>query len=309
MSFEQLVEAHHKLTYSSNVQMVAQQMQNPLRNAITIVPGKGEAMSASDLFGKTKAQKANDRNRRNPEDKQQRTRRWLIRPVELENGDYIDTVDKWDSAFDPTSNLMKGAIAAVERGVFDTITGCEEQSDGTFKVTGSGIYGLATSGKRPDTTTGLPAGNIIAAGTTGLTLDKLRAARKTLKKADFGIETMDDLWCLISPDQEDDLLGIAAASGPTLNTFSIDQLRTGKPTPLLGINWILSNRVPYDASGNRLCALWSKSNIVAGVWQDVQGRMWNDGSRQDLPYYYVSAAWDCVRIEDAGVRVISCKEA
>jgi len=307
MGFMQDVEAHHRLTYQNNAQMVAQQLRNPLRQAVTIMSGlTGEARNVVDLLQKKRAQKGQDYGRNNPDNRSKWDNRWLVRPEVLHDGELIDRTDKWDMAMDPTSHLVRNSIAAVERAVQDTIMGIEEDANGNFAVTGSGILGLAVSGKRPGAGAPLPAGNTIPHANTGLTLDKLRAVRKALKKADFGIEDADPLWACITPDQEDDLIGIAAQSGPALNAFSIEQLRTGKPSPLLGINWILTNRLPTDASGKRMIPVWSKSNVVAGFWQDVEGTIWNDTSKQNLPYLYTSAYVDCVRVQDAGVRVILC---
>ncbi|GGH36331.1 hypothetical protein SAMN05444007_108250 [Cribrihabitans marinus] len=309
MSFEQLVEAHHKLTYSDNVQMVAQQKQNRLRPAVTIVPATGEARSVADLLGAKEYIRGEDRSRRNPENPTPRSRRWLVRPGVIEDGEYCDTVDKFDMAMDPTSSLVRNSVVTVERGVFDTILGIEKNADGTFSVSGSGILGKATSGKRKETVSSLPAGNYIAAGAAGLTLDKLREVKKALNKAEFGMEDDDELYAAITPEQVDDLIGIAAATNQSLNAFAVEQLRSGKPTMLMGIGWIATNRLPLDGSGNRLCPVWSKKNIVVGMWQDVQGRMWNDTGAKNLPYIYTSAYVDAVRVEDGGVRVIRCAES
>jgi len=43
MSYRQLVEPHHKLTFRNNIKMTAQQMSNPLRAAVTTVTCTGEA--------------------------------------------------------------------------------------------------------------------------------------------------------------------------------------------------------------------------------------------------------------------------
>lgn len=315
MSIQARVEAHHRLTYQQNVQMVAQQMQNRLRPAVTIVPATGEAHSVADLLGDKEYIRGEDRSRRNPENVTARSRRWLVRPPVIEDGEYIDTVDKFDMALDPTSYLMRNSIAAVERGVFDVILGIARAEDGSFAVSGSGILGKATSGKRPTTASDLPAANFIAADldgdstAEGLTLDKLRAVKLALNKAEFGMEDDDELYAAITPEQVDDLIGIAAATNQSLNAFAVDQLRSGKPTMLMGINWIATNRLPKDSNGNRLCPVWSKRNVVVGMWQDVRGDMWNDTSAKNLPYIYTSAYVDAVRVEDGGVRVIRCAES
>ncbi|WP_226946219.1 hypothetical protein [Roseobacter sp. TSBP12] len=45
------------------------------------------------------------------------------------------------------------------------------------------------------------------------------------------------------------------------------------------------------------------------MWQDINGRIWNDGSADNLPYIKVDAYPDCTRLEDVGVRVIECVES
>lgn len=309
MSFEKLVEAHHKTTFTSNVQMVAQQVQNPLRNAVTVVPASGESQDAADLIGSLDYQEGEDRSRRNPENVPNRNRRWLIRPTVIESGQYIDKEDKFDMALDPTSPLMRSHVVAVERGVADRILGVRKDADGKFRIAGSGIMGRATEGKRATLSPSLPSANIIAHGGVGLTVEKLRKATEAMELQDFGLETDDEIYAAISPKQKTDLLNLALETKTNLNQFELEQIRTGKPTTLLGITWIFTNRLPYHADGDRMIPLWSKKNIVCGAWQDVEGRMWNDGSAKNLPYIYVDAYVDATRLEDVGVRIIRCTEA
>jgi hypothetical protein len=308
MPQEQLVEQWHRLTYGNNVQMVAQQLQNSLRPAVTEMRCTGEAQSIADLVGTGEYLVSEERSRRNPENPSKLTRRWLIRPDKIESGQYIDEEDKFDLAMDPTSSLVRDHTAKVNRGVFDRILGIQKNG-ANFEIAFGGILGRVNEGKRPGTTSALPAGNIIAASATGLTLDKMIEVKEDLALAEFGIETDDPLYCAISPKQVTNLLDIAAEAGPALNAFTIDQLKTGKPTPLMGMNWIVTNRLPKDANGARLCPVWSKRNIMLGIWADIQGDMWNDSSAKKLPYVYVSARVDCARVQDGGVRVITCVES
>ena len=301
------VEQHHRLTYNNSVTMVAQQMTIPIVETVTTMPASGEAMSASDLVAPGEYAYGEDRARRNPELPVVGTRRWLIRPEAIESGGYIDEEDKFDMATDPTSTFVKVHTQRVIRGRQDRILGVRRSDAGVYTVTDGGILGNAIEGKRPGSSgTALPAGQIIAVGGTGLTLDKLRTAKLTLQQADFGIDDDDPLYGLISPKQSDDLLAIAVASGAALNAFAIDQLIMGKPTPLMGIKWILSNRVPKDSAGNWLVPIWSKRNIVEGVWQEIQGDMWNDTAAKNKPYVYVSTRRDVVRLQDKGVVAITC---
>jgi len=307
MPAENLVQDWHRLTYGDNVVMVAQQLQNPLRGAITEKACNGEAHAIADLVGTGEYLVSEERSRRNPENPSKLSRRWLVRPDKIESGQYIDEEDKFDMAMDPTSIFVRDHTAKVGRGIWDRILGVQKVGN-TFEVAYGGILGRVNEGKRPGTTSSLPAGNIIAAGATGMTLDKMIQVKEDLAMADFGIEDDDPLYCAIGPKQVTNLLKIAANSATPLNAFEIDQLKNGKPTTLMNMTWIVSNRLPKDASGNRLCPVWTKRNIVMGVWQDIKGDMWNDTSAKKLPYVYVSARIDCARVQDGGVRVITCQE-
>lgn len=303
-----LVEQHHKLMYAASVQMVAQQKKNLLESAVTVIPARGEAQSATDLLNAGEYAYGEDRSRRNPEMPVSGSRRWLVRPPVIESGQYIDDEDKFATATDPTSQFVQVHTARVIRGMQDRIMGIR-RVDGVFTVTDGGILGSSIEGKRPGAATGLPAGQIIAHGGTGLTIDKLRTAKLALQKADFGIEDDDPLYAVITPDQSDDLIAIAQASTTPLNAFNIEELRTGKPRSLMGITWIMTNRVPLNAAGtHRLIPVFSKKNIVVGDWQGIKGDMWNDTAAKNKPYVYVSAYRDAVRVEDKGVVAIECAE-
>jgi hypothetical protein len=312
MPYIQNVETHHKILYNDNVKMVAQQLRNPLMNAVTTVPGGGLSMRVADLILKKKAVKVEARSRRNVETPATTTARWIVRPDQpVKSGQYIDREDLWAMAQDPTSAFMQADTAAVARAYADMVMGIEEVSNGVWQVTGGGILGTARDGLTGGThgaatPTALPPAQSIAVGGTGLTLAKLRTAVLKLRQADFGIDfDMDPLYGALSPLQVDDLLSIAAAAGNNINQFSIDQLRTGKPTPLMGITWIMTNRLPKVGT-TRTCPIWSKRNIIVAEWDPIHGDMWNDTGADNLPYMVTRFTADAVRAEDAGVIAIDC---
>lgn len=315
MAYQQKVEDHHKLTYADNVKMRAQQLQNPLRNAVTVVPCDGEAKSMADLVDQVDYQEGDDYERRNPENVPDRSRRWLIRPTVIQSGQLITKEEKFDQAMDPTSVLVNTHTKACERGVFDRILGIRKKKGQDAEIAGGGILGIVNEGKTPSSTTALPSGNYIAVdydnpGTpSGLGLKKLRGATEAMELEDFGLETDDEIYGLITPKQKTNLIDLAVETGKNLNPFDVDNIREGRPGKLLGINWLFTNRLPKDSNGYRLIPLWSKANIICGMWQDVEGLMFNDGSAKNLPRVIVDCYPTAGRIEDGGVRVIRCAEA
>jgi len=312
MSYSQRVEQLHRYQYAANVTMVAQQMKNPLLPAVTIVPATGEAQSVSELVAQLDYTRGEARTRRNVENPISASRRWVTYDVtnEVKSGQYLDREDKFKMASDPTSTVVRAHTGAVTRGYMDNLLGCEKDGSGSFAITRGGIYGIAREGKTPGAGTPLPPSQYLTEDANGLNLDKLIAAVEMLHLADFGIDSdLDPLYALISPKQKSDLLRIAAApTAGNINAFDVRQLESGKPTPLMGVNWIMTNRVPKSATGKRLVAVWSKANIVGGEYEAINGDMWNDTSADNLPYARVRANVDAVRAQDKGVVVIPCTE-
>lgn len=311
MSYPMMVEQHHRLQYSNSVTMVAQQTRNLILPAVTIVPANGEAQSVTDLFGTVDYVRGEARTRRNVENPVGGSRRWVVYDPtdQIKSGQYIDREDKFRTATDPTSNIVKAHTNAVVRGYQDQLLGVEKVG-GSFVVTRGGVYGTAREGKTPgDEGTPLPAGQYLPEDSNGLTLEKLIQGVEMLQLADFGIDTqLDPLYGLITPKQKSDLLRIAAATAANINAFDVKQLESGQPTTLMGVNWIMSNRAPVSATGKRLVALWSKTNIIGGEYEAINGDMWNDTSADNLPYARVRAHVDCVRAQDEGVVIIPCDE-
>lgn len=313
MAYRKTIEDHHVLTFNQNIRLVSQQMQNPLRAAVTTAQCTGEAEDIADLIDALEYIEGTDYDRRNPENVAKNKRRWLIRPTVIESGQYITKEEQFDKSQDPSSTLVRNHVAAVERGVYDRILGVQKTSVGTYKIAGGGIMGEVYEGKTPGSKTALPNGNYIAhnfgGSSAGLTAEKLRAATEGMELEDFGMESDDEVYSVITPKQKTDLINLALATKTSLNPFEVENIREGRPGRLLGINWLFSNRVPVDGSGYRLVPVWTKANVVAGFWQDVQGGMWNDTHAKNLPYAHVDAYPTAGRIEDKGVRIIRCVES
>lgn len=306
-----LIQQHHKMQYSDNVIMVAQQKVNPLNGAVTEKRVSGQAVRVADLLNAVEGIRVEGRSRQNVENPLSGSGRWIIRPDTIESGQIIDVEDKLDTITDPTSRFVEGHTMAVTRVWADVLLGIRKQG-ALFSVTDGGIMGYARDGNSVAGTAGapiaLPAAQSIVVGGTGLTVAKLRGAQLKLNEAEFGLQDdMDQLYCAIGPRQKDNLLAIAEASTTPLNAFQIQQLIDGKPTMLMGINWIFTTRLPKVGT-IRYCPVWSKNNIVAGVWEPIQGDLWNNTNAKNLPVCRVWARMDAVRVQDKGVVIIECDE-
>ena len=309
MSIAVRAEAHHIQTYKDNVAMVAQQKKGRIAPLLTSVPASGEAMDAAELVGRVRAQRGQSRDRRNIENPPMNNRRWLTFPEPIKSGQYIDKAERLQRAMDPTSKYVEAHTMAVIRERDDIAMGIIELENGVFALNRGGILGAAVEGKNPGgAPVVMPARCFSASGGVGLTLAKLLESKERMNIDEFGLDDDDPIYCSITPKQVTNLLQLADGDGLSLNAFQQIQLMNGKPTSLLGFTWVVNNRLPLDSAGARMCPLWSKKNIVEGVWQELQGTMWNDTHADNTPYAKVEAFVDTVRVEDLGVHVLPCVE-
>lgn len=298
-----LVQDHNKLTFDANIQLATQRHGPKLRRYVTEKPCTGEGAVAANLIMPIKAIRDSGRRRSNIETTAERKRRWLIYRDPIAAGDYIDNEDVFRQSGEPASELVENAAKAIGRGIDDCILGIEDGVVGE-----GGILGAVVEGKRPGGAgIALPNGNTTVHGGTGLTIAKLRKARKALGLAEVDLDRVTPVMA-ITQNQDDDLLGIVETGTADLNQLEQPQLRDGKVTRLMGFEFVHINGLPKSGT-TRSCPVWVPSAIVLGVWRDVKADMWNDTSARNTPYWHVDAYMDCTRKEDVGVHVIECTES
>lgn len=304
MPFDTRVEAHHQLQYGDNFMVATQQMGSKLRPYVTEKACAGEGAVAADTIQPARMRRRTERVRTNPDDPLARVRRWLVYRDPFDTGFYLDNVDRWRQIEDPQSELMMGLAAAAGRTVDDIILGIDE--DGV--VGQGGILGVVTEGKTPSATAALPSAQITVHGSAGLTIDKLRAARKRLGLDENLIAGIQPVMAITSA-QNDDLLGIIASGSANYNQLEQPHIVEGKVNRLMGFSFINDmNRLP-KAGAIRSCPVWLRHQVVLGVWQDIQPLLINDTHAMNTPHASISLNMDATRKEDLGVHVIECQES
>ena len=303
MSFDQRVEAHQRLMYGDNFMLATQQMGSKLRPFVTEKACKGEGATAADIVGEVEYSRRTGRDRTNKENPVPRSRRWLVYRDPIETGQYLDSEDKFREIESPDSETLQAHAAAVGRGFDDTILGIDANGD----VDIGGILGPVVEGKRPGGAgVALPAAQTTVHGGVGLTLAKLRAARKRLGLDENDLDRVQPVMA-VTPQQMDDLLGIVESASANLNMMDQAQMIEGKVTRLMRINFVEMNRLPV-ASSVRSCPIWIKENVILGIWQDIKPDLYNDTHAGNTPYMKVDAVIDATRKQDTGVHVIECSE-
>ena len=286
------------------VEVSLQQNGSKLRPFVSEQPCASEGATAADLIGPVTYQRGPARRRSNIENVPSRSRRWHVFPDPIETGQYLDSADKFRMIEDPSSKLMEAHTNAIRLGIDDTILGINP--DGTLFE--GGILGKVAEGKAPGAATkALPSAQISVHGGSGLTVLKLRGARKQLGLDENDLATFSPTMA-ISTVQHDDLLGIVENASANLNMLEQPHIVNGRVTRLMGFNFVEINRLPKLQVGIRSCPVWLKNKVELGIWQDVKPDMWNDSHARNTPYMHVDAWMDCVRIEDKGVHIVECAE-
>ena len=257
MSFE--ITTAFVQDYRSTMQGLLQQNDSRFRMASTEDSYTGKAGKAVEQIGAVAAQKRTTRHADTPLISTPHDARWVF-PVDYEWADLIDNVDKLRMIVDPTSPYAINGMKAVRRA-FD-----DEWIDMFF--------GTNKTGENGTTSTTFLSANQVASGSTGMTVAKLRTAKKILLAGEVDPD-MDEMYCAISAEQHD---------------------------------FILSERLPTNGSSERRCPVWAKSGVHMGVWEDINARVSERDDKSYSTQVYVSTTIGGTRLEEKKCVEIPCAE-
>jgi hypothetical protein len=282
--------------YSSNVQMLSQQMGSYLRGAVDVesVVGKNAFF---DQVGKTTAQLRTSRHADTPQLDTPHSRR-RVSLADYEWADLIDNADKVRLLIDPTSSYAKAAAAAMGRAMDDVVI--------------TALGGTAFSGETGSTSVSLPSGQRPytasqgndAAG--GLSITKLLEAKKILDLAD--VDPSIQRYFLCGPNQISNLLGTTQITSSDFNT--VKALAQGQLDSFLGFKFIVSNRLKFDATNtdDRLCYAFTQDAIKLAIGQDVLARIDERADKSYSTQVYYAMSIGATRMEEEKVVEIACDE-
>lgn len=292
MSFE--VTTAFVNQFGSNVDMLVQQKGSRLSRAVRLETDLTGEKAFYDQLGATEAVEVADRHGDSPLVSTPHSRR-MVTPVDVEWGDLIDDFDKLKMLIDPESAYVMNASWAVGRKIDDIII--------------RNIFADAKTGKTGSTDTSFPAGNQVAAdfdgdGTAeGLTIAKLREARKLLRAN----EVPDDepMYIGVSAQAIDNLLGTTEVTSSDFNT--VKALTQGDINTFMGFEFIHTERLETDGSGNRRLPVWSRNGLLLAVAMQPRVRVQERPDKRFSMYVYYATSVGSTRMEED--RVIEIKAA
>lgn len=290
MSFE--ITTAFVQQYTTNVGLLLQQRGSKLRESVTMGSYTGKAAKAVEQIGSVSAQARVNRHADTPLISTPHDARWVF-PTDYEWADLIDDQDKLRMLIDPTSPYAINGSYALGRSMDQDII--------------SNLLGSSKTGENGVVVTPFDTSNQqIAAGAAGLTVAKLREAKKILLSNEVDVE-MDELFIAVTAKQLDDLLGTTEVTSSDFNT--IKALVQGTIDTFMGFKFKHTELLGVDGSANRRVIAWAKSGAHLGIWNEINGKVTERPDKSYANQVYVSGTFGSTRTEEGKVVEILCSEA
>lgn len=275
--------------FSSNIQMLSQQMGSLLRNAVDVETVTGEK-AFFDQVGSAAAVLRTSRHADTPLIETPHSRR-MVTMSDYEYADLIDDQDKVRLLVDPTSTYSRAAAAAMGRAMDDAII--------------AAALGTALTGKDGGTSTAFAtATNQIAAGATGLTLAKLISAKEILDAGD--VDPSIPRYIVVSPKQITNLLNSTTVTSSDFNT--VKALAMGEINSFVGFNFIVSNRLGVDGSSARRVIAFAGDGIKLAIGREPVARIDERADKSYATQIYYAMTLGSTRMEEKKVVEVLCVE-
>ncbi len=274
--------------FSSNVQMLSQQMGSLLRTAVDSESVNGEK-AFFDQVGAASAVLRTSRHADTPLVETPHSRR-MVTMSDYEYADLIDDQDKVRLLVDPTSTYSRAAAAAMGRAMDDVII--------------TAALGSANTGKDGSTSTALPAGQKIAHGSAGLTIAKLVSAKELLDAA--SVDPSIPRYIVVSPKQISDLLNNTTVTSSDFNT--VKALAQGEINSFVGFQFIVSNRLNTDSNSDRQVIAFASDGIKLAVGKEPAARIDERADKSYSTQVYYCQSIGATRMEEEKVVEIACNE-
>lgn len=286
--------------YSSNIELLLQQMQSVLRPRVKEQGGLVGKMAAPVTQYASITMKA-PRGRFAPLDHVQPTsqRPWIF-PVPGEIPQLIDSFDQLETIVDPKSAYTQAAAAATGRYWDDGIIAATIAT----RQLGTDIGSLT-----PDsfnTTNFQVASTFGSSSASGLTVAKLIEAQRILRHYHNDLRT-DRPVLVIGSQQGSDLLNQTQVVSTEFNDKPV--LTDGEVTRFLGFDIIYSERLAVSANV-RTILCFVGSGVMLGMWKDIESYI---DIRPDLsgrPWQLTTQTmYGAVRMQDGKVVSILCSDS
>lgn len=272
--------------YKMGVQLLAQQEGSVLRDAVRYETQNAE-YDFYDQIASTTAIEVTTRHGDTPlVTSEHRRRRNALRFFDW--ADLIDKKDKIQIINDPQGPYVQNAGYAMGRALDQVII------DAFFATSYTGKTG-ATAVTFPSST------HEVASGSVGLTVAKLRAARKILRAQNIPKNEL--IFAAVTATEIDDLLGTTEVTSSDYN--SVKALVNGDVDTFMGIKFIHTQLV-YDDGTTRSVPIWAKNGMLVSANPEMEVDIGPRRDKRNSIQVYVSGNFGATRMDEQRVVRVLC---
>lgn len=283
--------------YKANVELLLQQQDSRLRNAVTVGSYVGKAASVVEQFGEATAVERTSRHADTPLLDLSQDKRWVF-PKDYEWASLIDNQDRLRAVIELTSPYAMAGAAAMNRVTDDVILaaifgtnfiGENGTTAETFGTVGSGAYDVGVN---------------VGGTASSLNVAKLQTSIRLLMTANRG-ELTEPVHGAISSFEHDALLKEMQIVNKDYGNSAV--LVDGKVSKFMGVNFIITERLTIT-SGNRLIPIWLKSGMHLGVWDGVTAKITERNDKGHATQVYLAMTLGATRTQLGKQVRVSCDD-
>lgn len=281
--------------FGDNINLLSQQMLSRTRGCVTEKMVRGDSATFERLGSETLVEKVS-RHTDTPIGDIAHSRRTVSLRT-FHQAELLDNEDQIKMLIDPRSDYARSLVAAANRKIDDLVL--------------DAAIGTAYSGVSGGTGVTLPAGQLIAAGGTGLTTVKLREARTLLAQANVDLDN-DELYLIVNGEGMEDLYTIAEFINRDYNMGSreVDLAKVmpaGYLGSFLGFNIIHCERITslagtyggtLIATTARPCIAFTRSAIGLAIGEDIKTQISLRDDKNYAAQVYLEMTMGATRIHD-----------
>lgn len=289
-----LTEAYVK-SYTSNVRAALVRQGGMLSGTVSRGSYSGERSQVVNFLGPVEFVERETRYQDTKHTDLQHTQRWIT-GRDYDCAILVDRIDTLRTIYDPMSPYVERMREAAARKEDEIIM--------------AAFFAAAKSGKDGVEVTAMPAQDTIAHGGTRMSVAKLRAARKLLKKRLVDLR-MERPLIAVTAEQVDDLLGEVAVGSNDYN--SVKPLVDGEVSSFMGFTFVPAEQLPptYVSGANtiRQLPVWVPSGMHYGDWQNLAVTVGPRADKNNIPQIHACFSAGATRIEEGKVLNLEVVEA
>lgn len=282
------IPEHFVEQFSSRVHMLSEQRTSRLRMSVNVETVQGES-KAIERLGGVEINTVTERHGDTPLNNTPHSRRWLFMQ-DFDVADLIDKPDRVKMLVEPDSKYVKRHSGAMGRGIDDEI----------IRALGA----AATQGKTGSSSVALPAGQKIASGSTGMTVQKLINAKEILDENE--VDEFIPRYVAMASKQFSNMLNDDKVTSS--DYAAIKALVRGEINEYLGFTFIRTERLEVDGSSDRLCYAYAHDGVTLGIGMEPNSVASPRPDKRNAQQIYTSGTWGAVRVEDEMVVQIANSE-